>query len=485
MDDITTKEKAVLANQMYACSAIAQNFKAYNALKTDAEKHASMEAILSNLKWIRKFFNTPFFMSKSTADAIRTMEVFAYLVSISVDENNVINFLTKNFRSVYEEVIKRKCIMPDRCEYFDPVNHAVEVIMERFALFEMMSGIVMGSHPEFADAKNQKASDEIQLLEESIIASFEPPEKITGNISGDEKYVRNMIADGQEGRPLLSYLNRCERFVVSGVADRFYLNGVCDFKFDRKKLNELARCVCESMSFYVNAQKIIIDDVPITYENFADVTERSLGKQDLNKLAEAFSDVDLNYARIFFAAAMAVKKDREEVADMFIETFAARVPEKKGSKESREARLIKEKDSLIEKKQSELNRMQMEMDRLKKKEAELKSKYNEANSTIKELQKVIEDITSPDTKIDELESDEDYEFPENTVLFGGHPNWISKFKLKYSNVKVYGADDMSFSADVIRNADLVLLNVTYMSHKQFYAVIRQARKHHKKLEYIK
>lgn len=55
----------------------------------------------------------------------------------------------------------------------------------------------------------------------------------------------------------------------------------------------------------------------------------------------------------------------------------------------------------------------------------------------------------------------------------------------YPSVKVYDADDMSFSPDVIRNADLILLNVTHMSHKQYYPVIQRVRKHHNRFEYIR
>jgi len=131
------------------------------------------------------------------------------------------------------------------------------------------------------------------------------------------------------------------------------------------------------------------------------------------------------------------------------------------------------------------NKLQLELNKANKKLAGTKEKYIDAKNALGDMQKVIEGMQKGDLKVSDIEDDAPVSFPEGAVLFGGHPNWLRKFRLKYPKVKTYDADDMSFTPETVRNASVVILNVTYMSHKQYGPVIKIARQYHKTVEYIK
>ena len=301
-----------------------------------------------------------------------------------------------------------------------------------------------------------------------------------------ERYFRNLLLGDEEFPVLEQYFDDDNARLLMAIESEFCNGSILSYKFTEKDANALARNIADILKTFLSFDQLHQnrDELP-SLDEFMKAQEDPF--DDYDRLMNEVNKLDLNYVRLLYAYSRIVKNDRDELATMYIE----RIPEESSNKNiiskeeaSRIQRESAEKDALLQKKQEELNRVQMDLDREKKRSSDWKEKYHEASGSLQEMQKLIEAISSKSTQVDNIESGEKYSFPTNTVLFGGHPNWQRKFKLLYPDVKVYTADEMGFPLDVIRNADLLLLNVTHMAHKQYYRIIQEVRRHHKKIEYI-
>lgn len=72
-----------------------------------------------------------------------------------------------------------------------------------------------------------------------------------------------------------------------------------------------------------------------------------------------------------------------------------------------------------------------------------------------------------------------YEFPystrKRTVVFGGHDSFLKAFKPMFPDVKFVDAGNMTYSADVIRNADVVWIQNNCISHPQYWSIVKNCK----------
>ena len=84
----------------------------------------------------------------------------------------------------------------------------------------------------------------------------------------------------------------------------------------------------------------------------------------------------------------------------------------------------------------------------------------------------------------------DFEYPyepkKRIVVFGGHDTFLKVIKPMLPSVKYVDARmKQSFNPALVKNADIVLVQTNCISHRQFYNVVREAKKHNKKIKYFK
>lgn len=71
----------------------------------------------------------------------------------------------------------------------------------------------------------------------------------------------------------------------------------------------------------------------------------------------------------------------------------------------------------------------------------------------------------------------------NGVIIGGHPNWQNKMKEVLT--WTYISPDISINEDLIKNADVVIFNVSYLSHSLYYKAIDIIKENNIRMSYIK
>ena len=69
-------------------------------------------------------------------------------------------------------------------------------------------------------------------------------------------------------------------------------------------------------------------------------------------------------------------------------------------------------------------------------------------------------------------------------IIGGHINWRNKLAEKYPTLKIVDGHNTSFNEQQLQNADLVLLNVSNMSHALYYKIISVLRGSSVKFDYL-
>ncbi len=151
----------------------------------------------------------------------------------------------------------------------------------------------------------------------------------------------------------------------------------------------------------------------------------------------------------------------------------------------------KEKEELqraAEQKQKEMqeiiNNLQLQVDKLKLKNQDLEEQVADYKEIVNGISTAVfvRDQSKPEES--DAVAQDDVVYTKRTLLFGGHPKWQQKFQSQYPDVKIIPTDT-DFPAEVIKNADLVLINTTYMSHKQAYKFMPIIKKLKKPVRYVK
>ena len=90
--------------------------------------------------------------------------------------------------------------------------------------------------------------------------------------------------------------------------------------------------------------------------------------------------------------------------------------------------------------------------------------------------------------IDEEEPEDEREWPydvqKETVIFGGHPNWLKKFRNHLTGNVRFIAKDPVFDAGIIRRADVIWIQPNALSHSIYYRIVDMARQYEKPVRYF-
>lgn len=464
---------------MHACSAVARNKEKYQAFRNEFYQTIDKNVFLTAMKNARnEYLDTRFCQERTASLVIKTLEVVGIMTAMIDPAIEFVRFLHKHFKRSSNEIAKRKGEFPEAI-FFGRWAKSVHEVMEQVSVYALL---YMEYH-NTDDINSVKAADgKVNLFLDTIPFMLEDSarnQKYSGRISNEERRLRNALH--QDGGPVLTYFNDNDRNMLGVVSSHFCFSDVLSYDFTEKDANALARCIVRD---YFEQQEDFIDGS--NEDEFKDIMDPDTFNDIKRRMRSARSQsdsIDLNYARLVYAFGKVSENDRAELIDIYI----SNIPKDDKAKDPDETlrRAINEKNFIIRKKQAQLNHLQLELDKTKSNLAEAKEKYINAKHVVENMLKLLKEIQSGTSQVTDIEKDNKEIFPENTILFGGHPNWIRKFRLKYPGVKVYDADNMSFTAEAIRNADLVLLNVSHMSHKQYGPVIRVVRKYHKNVRYVR
>lgn len=475
----------IFAFVIHACSAVARDRSKYLAFRKEIYDTMDRKAFCRTMKDAKNNYAcTQFFQERSASLAIKSLEVFAASFAREEPLERLTDFLRKRFPRYQSELAKQKGGFPD-ISFFTRGIHSVHEVLENVSVYVLLflrydgkKGKEAGIPPE--DKQVRMFISSIP----SVVVDSGRSQKYRGRISSEERRLRKtLIGGGDEPATLYEFFDDDNQKMLNAIAAKFCFDDLMECKFTEKDANALARCIIRD--FVADEEEVADDDEEENLENLTD--PKTLGEIQehlrVQRNQRTLFDVDLNYARLMYAFGKISSDDRNELLDMYM----SNVPkdEKEEDPDSALKRMLSDKDAVVREKQSQLNKLQLELDKANKKLAEAKEKYIDAKNALGDMQKVIEGMQKGDLKVSDIEEDAPASFPDGAVLFGGHPNWLRKFRLKYPGVKVYDADDMSFTTDVIRNAELILINVTHMSHKQYAPVIKAIRQYHKNVEYIK
>ena len=77
-----------------------------------------------------------------------------------------------------------------------------------------------------------------------------------------------------------------------------------------------------------------------------------------------------------------------------------------------------------------------------------------------------------------------YETRKRTVVFGGHDSFLRVIKPMLPSVKFVDPGNLTFSADIIRNADVVWIQNNCISHSQFWNIVKNCKAAEVQLRYF-
>ena len=475
----------IFAFVIHACSAVARDRSKYLAFRKEIYDTMDRKAFCRTMKDAKdNYACTQFFQERSASLAIKSLEVFAASFAREKPLERLTDFLRKRFPRYQSELAKQKGGFPG-ISFFTRGSHSVHQVLENVSVYVLLflrydgkKGNEAGIPPE--DEQLRMFISSIP----SIVVDSRRNQKYRGRISSEERRLRKtLIGGGEEPVTLYEFFDDDNQKMLNAIAAKFCFDDLMECEFTEKDANALARCIIRD--FVADEGEVADDDEEESIESLTD--PKTLGEIQghlrMQLQQRTLFDVDLNYARLMYAFGKISSDDRDELLDLYM----SNVPkdEKEEEPDSALKRMLSEKDAVIREKQSQLNKLQLELNKANKKLAGTKEKYIDAKNALGDMQKVIEGMQKGDLKVSDIEDDAPVSFPEGAVLFGGHPNWLRKFRLKYPKVKTYDADDMSFTPETVRNASVVILNVTYMSNKQYGPVIKIARQYHKTVEYIK
>ncbi len=490
-------ESHVRSEYYAVCIYIVRNQRYLNAFLRETEgKYTQKDLKLLMKKERKAFFCSRSARARSLEISLKAFHIFCITLLVTnfdYASKFLQKFLWKTCMKERDLVVRYKGEYPSG-EVFMNGSPCLDDAVDKASVFSMMLSEYLLQQGRDTEETWKKLSENADLglqhiMQLAYISGLNPQEKQKGKVTELERLIREMVFQGKKEPMLGQIVSGNNLPYIEGITEWFGLKEFMHYKFTEKDKADISNClatVVSGVAAYRDSMKSFTEASPedlfkhmAEYEETMDAMD-VLGKADVDS-------TDFDNVRAIYALGKMTEHERESVVSMFIDILPDD-PSAEGPGYGLARRLqekLNEKDTLLGKKQQELNQMQLALDRERKKNAELKDKQHQLSGSIEEMQKLLEDLGKPETHVDDIASDEKYEFPENTILFGGHPNWQRKFRLLYPSVKVYDADDMGFSADVIRNANLILLNVTHMSHKQYSPVIKAARQYHKNVEYIK
>lgn len=152
---------------------------------------------------------------------------------------------------------------------------------------------------------------------------------------------------------------------------------------------------------------------------------------------------------------------------------------------------INEQARLLEQRQEKLNEAQKEIDLAKRHEYEQTEELEAARERVAALEALLAegDTASNDTLHEKqavyTTEQLDTVRRAKAVVFGGPPNWQAEVKKAAPGFTCVAVDSKGFDAKIIDRADVVVFKTDYMSHAQWYRVVKRAKSRGRKIVYCR
>ena len=143
--------------------------------------------------------------------------------------------------------------------------------------------------------------------------------------------------------------------------------------------------------------------------------------------------------------------------------------------------------------EQEVKHLRSQLHDADKKASDIESEYNTFKEEVKNEKRELYDLRElifMDTadKQDETTVDDKkfpYEVQHNTVIFGGFDNWRNAIKpLLKGNVRLIPRDMKNFDVSIIRNSDIIWIQINSISHSSYYKIIDTAKPYNKQIRYF-
>lgn len=232
------------------------------------------------------------------------------------------------------------------------------------------------------------------------------------------------------------------------------------------------------------------------------IQDLDLGEKDLKEILYVYNmineQVQMNVSLMDYTIpALHIKmliKAYKKVKEMYFlnnkETMFVEFGNLEHELKKKKMELYTEQAKYVELKNSENNyikSLQEENKLLNKKIQQLSNQINQMNSDSNEviaLRNFIFTLEQDDIVSDDTSTSYSEELNKlKGVIIGGHPNWQNK--MKESLDWTFISPDFSINEDLIKNADVVIFNVSYLNHSLYYKAIDIIRENSIQMCYIK
>ena len=109
-------------------------------------------------------------------------------------------------------------------------------------------------------------------------------------------------------------------------------------------------------------------------------------------------------------------------------------------------------------------------------ELELKSLRME-HRELADLRELVFNREQDQRKVEKVEKQ--YSFPysnrKRTVVFGGHDSFLRALRPMLPDVRFVDADNMTYSPEIIRNAEVVWIQNNCISHPQYWSIVKNCK----------
>lgn len=149
---------------------------------------------------------------------------------------------------------------------------------------------------------------------------------------------------------------------------------------------------------------------------------------------------------------------------------------------------VQEQSDIIQDKQNKLNELQLKLNKAAKQKAKLEEQLAAAQERSRILESMIEDDEpSYSNIIAEEAAKYDTSRIDNTkaLVFGGPPNWQNAVSAASPAFTCIPVTDKDFNLKLIDRADVIIFKTDYLSHAQWYRIMKRAKAKKKKIIYCK
>ena len=204
-----------------------------------------------------------------------------------------------------------------------------------------------------------------------------------------------------------------------------------------------------------------------------------LGTKTYSELLENFDVEDTEYIKIIMSLLATHKHRLSDMQDELegkvakaIEKAEDKITEKQNAEISDKISKLKKE---LNEKISEGYKLSSERDDLKEKYEKLKTDYDNDMKELAQLREYMFNLQHEENVVEE-ELNLPINLKKRTLVFGGHDNWVGRLKEALRGDIKYYPPKYSKSNELIANADIVYIQIKYISHTTYYWVIEYCKK---------